>query len=232
MRPQNPNIELTRAIARRLGPLLPDLTFVGGCATGLLITDPASAPARPTRDVDVIAEVTSYADYSVLSERLRVLGFMEDSTEDAPLCRWQVEEMKLDVMPTSAAILGFSNRWYEGAIRSASQNQLDTDLVIRLVSGPYFLGTKMEAFRTRGHNDFRISSDLEDMIAVVDGRIELLEETRAESLELRRYLGSAFRAILASQDFLDALPGHLLPDTASQQRAAVILERMAALAEL
>jgi len=232
LRPQNPNIELTRAIARRLGPLLPDLTFVGGCATGLLITDPASAPARPTRDVDVIAEVTSYADYSVLSERLRVLGFMEDSTEDAPLCRWQVEEMKLDVMPTSAAILGFSNRWYEGAIRSASQNQLDTDLVIRLVSGPYFLGTKMEAFRTRGHNDFRISSDLEDMIAVVDGRIELLEETRAESLELRRYLGSAFRAILASQDFLDALPGHLLPDTASQQRAAVILERMAALAEL
>ena len=232
MRPQNPNIELTRAIARRLGPLLPDLTFVGGCATGLLITDPASAPARPTRDVDVIAEVTSYADYSVLIERLRVLGFMEDSTEDAPLCRWQVEEMKLDVMPTSAAILGFSNRWYEGAIRSASQNQLDTDLVIRLVSGPYFLGTKMEAFRTRGHNDFRISSDLEDMIAVVDGRIELLEETRAESLELRRYLGSAFRAILASQDFLDALPGHLLPDTASQQRAAVILERMAALAEL
>jgi len=232
LRPQNPNIELTRAIARRLGPLLPDLTFVGGCATGLLITDPASAPARPTRDVDVIAEVTSYADYSVLSERLRVLVFMEDSTEDAPLCRWQVEEMKLDVMPTSAAILGFSNRWYEGAIRSASQNQLDTDLVIRLVSGPYFLGTKMEAFRTRGHNDFRISSDLEDMIAVVDGRIELLEETRAESLELRRYLGSAFRAILASQDFLDALPGHLLPDTASQQRAAVILERMAALAEL
>ena len=232
MRPQNPDLELTRAIARRLEPLLPDLTFVGGCATGLLITDPASAPARPTLDVDVIVEVTSYVDYSALSERLRVLGFKEDSADDAPLCRWEIEEMKLDVMPTSAAILGFSNRWYEGAIRSASQIQLDTDLVIRLVSGPYFLGTKMEAFRTRGHNDFRISSDLEDIIAVVDGRIELLEETRSESLELRRYLGSAFRALLASQDFLDALPGHLLPDTASQQRAAVILERIAALAEL
>ena len=232
MRPQNPNLELTRAIARRLQPLLADLTFVGGCATGLLITDPASAPARPTRDVDVIAEVTSYAEYSALSERLRVLGFKEDSTEDAPLCRWQIDEMRLDVMPTSSLILGFSNRWYKGAIRRAAQIQLDAGLVIRLISGPYFLGTKMEAFRTRGHNDFWSSSDLEDIIAVVDGRIELLEETRSASPELRQYLGSAFSSLLASQDFLNALPGHLLPDAASQQRAAVISERMAALAEL
>lgn len=42
---QNPNIELTREIAKRLRPLLPDLTFVGGCATGLLITDPERACA-------------------------------------------------------------------------------------------------------------------------------------------------------------------------------------------
>ncbi len=180
----------------------------------------------------MIVEVTSYVDYSALSERLRVLGFNEDSSESAPLCRWQIGEMKLDVMPASPAILGFSNRWYQGAIRSASQIQLDTDLTIRLVSGPYFLGTKLEAFGARGHNDFWSSPDLEDIIAVIDGRIELLEQTRSGSSELRRYLGSAFTALLASQDFLDALPAHLLPDAASQQRAAVILERMAAIAEL
>ena len=56
---QNPNLVITEAVAKRLSPLLPDLVFVGGCATGLLITDPASAPVRPTRDVDVIAELAS-----------------------------------------------------------------------------------------------------------------------------------------------------------------------------
>jgi hypothetical protein len=37
-----------------LGPLLDELVFVGGCATGLLITDPASGGIRPTIDVDTI----------------------------------------------------------------------------------------------------------------------------------------------------------------------------------
>jgi hypothetical protein len=63
-----------------LRPLLDDLVFVGGCATALLITDQAAAEVRPTFDVDAIAEITSYADYVVFSERLRNLGF----TEDAP----------------------------------------------------------------------------------------------------------------------------------------------------
>ena len=43
---------------------------------------------RGTYDVDVIAEIGSYAEYTVFSERLRGLGFKEDSREGAPLCRW------------------------------------------------------------------------------------------------------------------------------------------------
>ena len=48
--------------AIRLGPLLPEIVFVGGCATNLLVTDPEAAPIRETYDVDVIAEIASYAD--------------------------------------------------------------------------------------------------------------------------------------------------------------------------
>ena len=77
----------SEAVARRLGPLLPRFVFVGGCATGLLITDPASAPVRVTKDVDVIAELASYGEYSTLGERLRGLGFREDDSEGAPVCR-------------------------------------------------------------------------------------------------------------------------------------------------
>src|ERR1019366_10398380 len=98
----HPNLELLKLTAEKLRPLLPEIVFVGGCATGLLITDPGAAPVRGTYDVDVITEIASYADYMVFSERLRELGFQEDSREGAPLCRWQQGDLVLDVMPLDA----------------------------------------------------------------------------------------------------------------------------------
>ena len=61
--------------------------------------------------------------------------------------------MKLDVMPTDRSVLGFSNRWYTPALRSAVTVLVD-DLELRAVTAPYFIGTKLEAFRGRGEGDF------------------------------------------------------------------------------
>jgi len=65
---------------------LEELVFVGGCVTGLLITDEAAGAPRSTLDVDAIAEITSYAGYTSFGERLRQLGFEPDTREGAPLC--------------------------------------------------------------------------------------------------------------------------------------------------
>jgi hypothetical protein len=108
---QTSNIKLLKQVARRLGPLLSEVVFVGGCTTGLFITDEAAAEVRPTFDVDVIAEITSYADYASFSERLQALGFVVDTSKGAPLCRWLIDDLKLDVMPIDEKILGFTNRW-------------------------------------------------------------------------------------------------------------------------
>jgi hypothetical protein len=105
----NPNLQLLTDAAKLLRPILGELVFVGGCATALLITDKAAADVRPTFDVDAIAEITSYAAYAEFSERLRKLGFQEDATEGAPLCRWCQQTTTLDVMPLDERILGFSN---------------------------------------------------------------------------------------------------------------------------
>jgi hypothetical protein len=69
----DPNIEQLIVVARKVRPLLDDLVFVGGCATGLLITDPSAPSVRSTFDVDAIAELTTYAEYVAFSERLREL---------------------------------------------------------------------------------------------------------------------------------------------------------------
>jgi hypothetical protein len=61
---------------------------------------------------------------------------------------------------------------------------------------------------------------------VVDGRAELGDEARAASADLQEYLKHEFEGLLSNRDFLDALPGHLLSDTASQQRLGLVLKHM------
>ena len=106
------NLEQLITAARLLRPLLDELVFIGGSVTGLLITDDAACAPRATFDVDAIAEITSYAEYAKFGDRLRALGFTEDSGEGAPMCRWIHRGTILDVMPLDEKILGFSNRWY------------------------------------------------------------------------------------------------------------------------
>src|SRR5467141_2828120 len=141
----NPNLELLTDAAKLLEPLLGELVFVGGCATALLITDKAAADVRPTFDVDAIAEITSYVGYDTFSERLKKLGFQEDTKEDAPRCRWRQETTILDVMPLDPKVLGFSNSWYRPAMEHSEERELENGLKIRLVAPVYFCASKLEA---------------------------------------------------------------------------------------
>ena len=222
----NPNLELLELAAERLRQLLPEIVFVGGCATGLLIDDPAAAPVRGTYDVDVIAEIASYAEYTVFSERLRALGFKEDSREGAPLCRWIHGALTLDVMPLDSS----SSRLFEPLVSGCSAHGGERPASWRTGhSGhqcAYFLGTKLEAFHGRGKRDYLASHDLEDFIAVVDGRSSLIPEVEAASSALKIYIADAVRTLLGESRFLDALPGYLLPDDASQARIGQLLAKL------
>ena len=86
------NLEQLIATAKLLQPLLAELVFVGGSVTGLMVTDEAAGDPRTTFDVDVIVEITCYAKYAAFGERLRALGFTEDTSDGAPLCRWFVRQ--------------------------------------------------------------------------------------------------------------------------------------------
>lgn len=221
----NPNLAQMVAAAERLRPLLDQIAFVGGCVTGLLLTDPAAAPVRPTFDVDAIVEIGSYAEFTLLEARLRDLGFRKSHADGSPICRWLSGDLILDLMPTDSSILGFSNIWYRPAFENSQRIQIGEN-EIQIITAPYFLATKLDAFHGRGQADFRLSHDLEDIVTVVDGRIELANEVRAAPADLQKYLTKEFGALLSNRDFLDALPGHLLPDSASQQRIGLVMKRM------
>jgi hypothetical protein len=230
--PADPNLPLLESVVRALGPLRDRFVFVGGCTTGLLVTDIAAAPVRATLDVDVIVEVLTLVDYHALERELEQAGFRRDRSPEAPVCRWIVGNCVLDVMPTDERVLGFRNRWFSEAIPTAQSVRLPSGAIIRLVTPPLFLATKLEAFRARGRGDFLASHDLEDVVTVIDGRRELLGEVQACMPSLRAYIVQEAGALLEESAFVEALPGHLAGDEASQARAPMIRERLHALSQL
>jgi hypothetical protein len=218
----DPNLRLLEEAAMKLAPFLGEIVFVGGVTLGLLITDKAAAPIRSTNDVDVIAEILTYVDYIAFAERLRKAGFSEDMSEEPLTCRWFHGNLKLDVLALSKEVLGYTNLWYESALHHATSFLLPGGQAIRLITAPYFLGPKMEAFRGRGQMDFQASHDLEDFVAVIDGRSTILEEIADSPGDLRSYLAEAARSLLGEPVFLDGLPGFVL----DEGRVPLMLERL------
>jgi predicted nucleotidyltransferase len=225
----NPNIQILETAAMRLGTMAEKMVFVGGCATGLLLTDPAASPVRATLDVDVIVEVATLAQYHWFSDQLRQLGLIEDTSEDAPICRWIADDLILDVMPTDPEILGFGNQWFKPAYEASEWTVLPSGKRIRLLPAPYFLATKIEAFFCRGKNDYLMSRDMEDIVTVLDGRPEIVYEVQQSFEKLKNHLVVCCSRLLKERDFLDALPGHLLPDAASQSRSVLVINRLKAI---
>ena len=225
-------LEMVKVVARGLGSLRERVVFLGGAATSLLITDPALPHIRITFDVDVIVEVLSRIEYYRLEDSLRELGFTQSIDSDHPVCRWSFHDVIVDVMPTDAEILGFSNRWYSQAIQHSVTVKLDDDLEIRSVTAPFFLATKIDAFFGRGGGDFLSSHDIEDIISLFNGRKELIGEVTRSSPELRAFLSATFKAFLANEPFLESIPGHLLPDPANQARYGIVLDQINQIANM
>jgi hypothetical protein len=189
----NPNLEMLRRAVENLEELADELVFVGGSTTGLFITDPGAAEVRTTKDVDAIIEAASYAEYQKFSEKLRKTGFHEDTRDGAPLCRWLKEDTVLDVMPLEEKTLGFTNTWYKPAMTKAENYEIFPGRSIRVVTTAFFCATKLEAFEGRGKGDYLVSHDLEDIIAVIDGRAAIVEEIRSAPREVGFYISGKSR---------------------------------------
>ena len=209
-------MQLVEVVAQALGELCDELVLVGGCAAGLLCTSPNAPPPRVTYDVDVIAEVAALPAYHALEKRFAARGFRRDIAQDAPICRWRIGEVKVDLMPTDERVLGFSNRWYPAAITGASAVKLPSGRQIRLISAPaFFLATKFE-----------------DIITVLDGRPGIEAEVAAAGDGLAVYLAVRFGEIVRHPDFENTLPGLVVYDELYEDRVRRVRERIAAIAAL
>lgn len=222
MRRDDPNLPYLRLIAEALGDLRDQVVFLGGAVAGLLVTDPLAEGVRATRDVDAVVEA-GLARFHRIEEQVAARGFLRD-TESGVICRWVHREsgVLFDLMPVQADVLGFSNRWYAHAVRTATSIELAPGLSIRRVSAVAFVATKLEAFASRGAGDILASHDLEDVLNIVDGREELAGELAMAPEELREAVAAAFAGLLAHPDFANALPGLI----AEPARSGIVESRL------
>jgi predicted nucleotidyltransferase len=219
------NLERISIVATRLDRLgIEDTVFVGGAVVGLLLTDPGAPPARYTEDVDVIVRTETRAAYYQLEARLREAGYRQPP--DGPVCRWIIDGVAVDLMPDDSRVLGFSNRWYADLVRHADDLRIEAGPHVKVASAVYMLATKIEAFRSRGSADFQRSTDIEDMLVIVDGRAEIVDEVLEAENRVRLFIQEALCDYLASSTFVEAIAGHLLPDATHQARATIIVERL------
>jgi predicted nucleotidyltransferase len=231
VKPKHPNVAKLELVAYALGDLRERLLFVGGCAVDLLLTDTAAAPSRVTYDVDLVAQVAALAGYHQLEKEFVRLGFKRDMSEDAPICRWRLGHLEVDLIPSDTSVLGFANLWYPLAVQTVQLVVLPSGTTIRLIAAPVFLATKFEAFADRGKGDLLGSHDLEDIINVVDGRPEIVGEIALSSMELQRYLADRCSALLAMPNFMDALQGMVFPDESLAERVQMLAERLMKIAQ-
>ncbi|MEQ9210617.1 MAG: hypothetical protein RLN96_12415 [Pseudomonadales bacterium] len=136
------------------------------------------------------------------------------------------------MMPTDENILGFGNAWYVAAMENAKVVHLDTGESLQLITPPFFLITKLDAFRGRGNNDYQMSHDMEDVIAVIDGRPELVADLKSTAPQLRGEIAIRIRELLGEPAFVQSIPGHMPGDPASQQRVPRILDTLRQIAEI
>jgi hypothetical protein len=139
--------------------------------------------------------------------------------------------MTVDIMPTDGGFLGLNTTWFKEALATAAEREFSHHR-LRLVSPVAFLATKYTAFVDRGDGDYNASHDLEDFVTVVDGRENIVAEVDAAPSALRRYIIASVRGLLAAPSFLEALPGHLPSDRASQQRLPLLRSKLLSIATL
>lgn len=194
----------------------------------MLVSNPAAADARATEDVDAIVEVHTLAAYHALRPLPTKQDFSQTMEANTPPFRWFWQSLQLDLVPLDPAVLGFANRWYAPGFAAAVEHVLAPQVSLRHLTAPYFLATKFEAFNDRGGNDVYLSHDLEDIVTVIDGHVEVVAELAAAPDPVRAHVVQQVRTLLDHPNFLNALPGLI----SLTPRLGIVLERLQRIAAL
>ncbi|MGB5172537.1 nucleotidyl transferase AbiEii/AbiGii toxin family protein [Eudoraea sp.] len=217
------NREATKKVALALGNLNKEVVYVGGAMVSLYINDPAAEDIRPTKDIDLTFQLTTFAKLEKLREQLIERGFTQNA-EDTVNCRFRYEDLKVDVMSTKSVGWAPSNRWFAAGFDKALTKTVD-DITIKLLPLPFFIATKMEAFFERGIKDVYASHDLEDIVYLFNYTTNIDYQLIRATQEVNIYLREKLKEIIENKTILTAIRGSLYYEQADE-RMEIIEQRI------
>ncbi len=221
------NIQRISTVNSALGALKQKVVFVGG-ATLSLYAELPQVDIRPTKDVDILVELT-YKGYANIEEEIRKLGFKND-VESGVICRYMLGETIVDIMPTNEDTLGFTNIWYQEGYENSIEQDLPDGSKVKILSAPYFLATKLEAFKSRGKYDGRVSHDFEDIVFILESRPSIWEELNKSPSSLTEYFKIEFAKLLSHPSISEWIGGHV--ERRSPPSTNYIIEKLEAFVNL
>ena len=225
------NIAMLQTVANGLGDLKDEMVFVGGVVAELYASNPDLSEIRPTVDVDCVIELRSKTAHAKLEDDLRSLGFANDTSKGAPICRWVYKDILVDVMPSDSDVLGFSNRWYEEGIENKMSKTLPGGTEIFVFQLEYYLAAKIEAHNGRGGNDLRQSHDFEDIIYILDNCSELLGSITSANESVKAYLKDICSELLKNEGLIEGIES-ALPYGSEEEATEIIMERIQNIANI
>ena len=219
------NSYMLEAVANGLAYLKEEMVFAGGAVAELYASNPEATDIRPTLDVDCVIEIHSYSAHTEVEDKLRSLGFVNDTTQGAPICRWNYQDILVDIMPSDSEVLGFSNRWYKEGIKSKILKTLPNGTDIFVFSPEYYLAAKFEANKGRGGSDLRQSHDFEDIIYILDNCAELLDSISKTNETVKIYLKEECTNLLNNKGLVEGIESSL-PFGSEKEATDIIIQRI------
>lgn len=209
------NRGIIKKIAQALGELNEQVVYVGGATVGLYINDPAADDVRPTKDVDISVAIASLGELENIRVQLLKKGFVHAEEQDI-ICRFHYEDVMVDVMNTKAIGWAPANPWFAPGFELKESINIDSQR-IDILPLPYFLSSKFAAYNDRGHHDPRTSHDFEDIVYVLDNKIELVEILKNAPEDVKPFLESELNSILTDTIKQEAILGNLFYETRDER---------------
>ncbi len=222
------NIQAVERVATVLEEINKEVIYVGGAIVSLYATDNSAEQARPTKDIDISVQVSSYSQMEVLREKLAAKEIYPASSEKI-LYRYSYEDILIDYIPYEETPLGPTNRWLKPGFEIAYPIKIG-NIEIKILPVCMFLATKWEAFKGRG-NDPRVSHDFEDIIYIIDNNLNLLDDVNVANEDVLNYLIEMSSEILTHPSRNEIIECHINPFT-REERTKFVIEKLQKIVEL
>lgn len=222
------NLHVVAEIAKALKELKEQIVFVGGAVVSLYTDDPAADEIRPTKDVDLTLHIVNLSHWEEITQQLGRLGFHPDPYGLA-ICSFKYKDIPVDIMAAEDGPFGPANRWYKvGFDNIQIASALNQE--IQIFSAPCYLATKFEAFHSRG-SDYRSSHDIEDIIYIIDNRINIVSEIEKDNPLVTNFVRSQLEYIKEKGLLQEVLVSHIHP-IMLDERMPLVEEKIEAILNL